>query len=312
MAVPEFVYFIRPTLELLGDAGTLDLGSIRQEVSGRLGLTDDDLAETVASGGTTKAVDRTNWALAYLKAARLLEQPKRGVYTITSRGREFLATAPSVIRQTHLAEFPEFRTFHQGRRGIAAPVTVELAATQATSLSESTTPEENLASSYDLLHSRLATDVLERVKGMSPSFFERLIVDLMLRLGYGGPSGDGQVLGRTGDGGVDGVINQDKLGLEKIYLQAKRYTSGTVGSPEVQGFAGALMGHGARKGVFITTSGFSNGAKQYVSGLKDYKISLIDGMELASLMIDHDLGVALARRYDVKRIDSDFFTEATP
>ncbi len=310
MPVPEFVYFIRPALEAHAGGEVREMGAVRAEVVAKLKLTPEDEAELVASGNTTKVYDRTQWALSYLRAARLLEQPKRKFNQITERGREFLKTAPAVVRSEDLRQFEEFRDFEKPKTKANGSETSVIE--KVAPLISTVTPEEALESSYSTLRSQLATDVLEKVKGMTPAFFERLIVDLMLRLGYGGPSGDGQVLGRTGDGGVDGVINQDKLGLEKIYLQAKRYTTGSVGSAEVQSFAGALMGHGARKGVFITTSSFSNSAKAYVAGLKDYKISVIDGIELASLMIEHDLGVALARRYDVKRIDSDFFTESAP
>lgn len=309
MPVPEFYHFIRPALDAHLGGDVRDLTSVRREVILKLKLTPEDEEELVASGNTTKAYDQTQWALTYLRAARLLEQPKRGWNRITDRGREFLRTAPEIIKPDLFHVFEEFREFQKPKgRSKAMPNASDAVEIEAPLAK---TPEETLETSFGTLQRQLAEDVLDRVKGMSPAFFERLIVSLMLRLGYGGPSGEGRVLGRTGDGGVDGVINQDKLGLEKIYLQAKKYTSGSVGSPEVQGFAGALMGHGARKGVFITTSTFSSAAKAYVAGLKDYKISLIDGIELASLMIDHDLGVALARRYDVKRIDSDFFTEAT-
>ena len=306
MPVPEFYYFIRPALEAHREGQARDLASVRREVVSSLKLTPLDEEELVASGNTTKAYDRTQWALTYLRMAKLLEQPKRGWNRITDRGQEFLSTAPAIIRPELLQVFEEFRDFQKPK----IKLTPSIAETVEVEVPLVSTPDETLDSAFGTLQSQLAEDVLERVKGMSPAFFERLIVDLMLRLGYGGPSGDGRVLGRAGDGGLDGVINQDKLGLEKIYLQAKRYTNGSVGSPEVQGFAGALMGHGARKGVLITTSSFSSSAKSYVSSLTEYKISLIDGIDLAKLMIDHDLGVALARRYDVKRIDSDFFTES--
>lgn len=304
MPVPEFYHFIRPALCALASGETKHLQDVRDEVIKALNLSEEDLSELVASGSTSKAYDRTQWALAYLRAARLVDQPKRAYNVITDRGRKFLETAPQVIKPADLRQFPEFLAFAKGKK---ADKGEKLDSDQTT---ESITPEEALQEAHVKLRQKLSEDVLDRVKSMSPAFFERLIVQLMLRLGYGGPSSDsGKVLGKVGDGGVDGVINQDKLGLEKIYLQAKRYTNGSVGSAEVQAFAGALMGHGARKGVFITTSTFSSSALSYANGLKDYKISLIDGIELAELMIDNDLGVALARRYDVKRVDSDYFSE---
>ena len=167
-----------------------------------------------------------------------------------------------------------------------------------------------MAVAYRTLNEALAQDLIERIKAMPPGFFERLIVQLMLRLGYGRASEEsGQTLGRSGDGGVDGVISQDKLGLEKIYLQAKRWSDNTVGRPDVQAFVGALTGQGATKGVFITTSTFTRDARDYVKSIPHYKISLVDGPELARLMIQHDLGVSLVERYEVKRVDSDFFAE---
>lgn len=304
MAVPEFYYFLRPTLVSLSKGGNHDLMSIRSNVFDQMRLSSDDLAELTASQSTTRAVDRVNWALAYLKAAKLVDQPKRAHYFITARGSEYLLKAPEVITPKDLRVFSEFVAFESKKPPGAK---ANGAGTEAPSTS---TPEDTIEGASSLIRQKLAEEVLEQVKGMSPAFFERLIVQLMLRLGYGGPSNEwGRVLGKTGDGGVDGVINQDRLGLDKIYLQAKRYSSGSVGSPEVQGFAGALIGQGARKGVFITTSTFSSAAEGYVASLKDYKISLISGIELAELMIDHDLGVALAKRYDIKRLDSDFFTE---
>lgn len=305
MAIPEFQHFMRPTLAVLASGDTLDLMTIRSRVFESMGLSEEDLSEMTPSNSNTRAVDRVNWSLAYLKAAKLLDQPKRGFYYSTDRGKDFFTHAPTPITAADLRQFPEFATFAKGKGQSSGPVVA------TPELQLSVTPEDALTGSYALIRERLADEVLQQVKAMSPRFFERLIVQLMLKLGYGGPNNEwGQVLGKSGDNGVDGVINQDQLGLDKIYLQAKKYSNGTVSSSEVREFAGALIGKGARKGVFITTSTFSSSAVSYVESLNDYQISLVHGTRLAELMIDHDLGVALAKRYDVKRIDSDFFTDS--
>ena len=309
MPVPEFYHFLRPTLTTLGEGGDHSLKSIRTAVFAFMELTSEELKEMTLRQRNTKAVDRVNWALAYLKGARLIDQPKRGFYFITERGRDYLSIAPQVVTPKDLERFPEFKIFQKGKGGREESGGVS-PDQDTDSITPTSTPEETMQIASALIRKNLADEVLDQVKSMSPAFFERLIVELMLKLGYGGPSSQwGKVTGRTGDNGVDGVIDQDRLGLDKIYLQAKRYTSGSVGSEEVRAFVGALIGQGARKGVLITTSDFSTSARGYVASLGDYKISLITGIELAKLMIDYDLGVALATRYDVKRLDSDYFTE---
>lgn len=303
MPVPEFYYFIRPVLQFHADGQEHSMHETREFVADALQLTKEDREELVASGNSTKLYDRCQWALTYLRAARLLEQPRRAWNKITDRGLEYLKRAPDVIRPKDLHEFEEFIAFDSGStRKRTVPTPPEALDT------DSASPEEVMDAAYARLRSKLVDDVLDRVKSMPPALFENLIVQLMLRLGYGGADPDaGEVVGRPGDGGVDGVISEDKLGLDKIYLQAKRYTTGVVGSPEVQAFAGALVFRGAKKGVMITTATFSQSAIAYASGLGDYKISLVDGRALAGLMIDNDLGVSLSRRFDLKRVDSDFF-----
>ncbi len=310
MAVPEFYYFMRPALELHRDGLLHNWRDVEVAAIQHFKLTAQDQEELIPSGRKTRVTDRVQWALTYLRQAKLIESPKRGVNQITSRGREYLKRAPDVIKPEALMEFPEFAAFQQRTRETSpkpeAPAKGQASIAIETS---SKTPQEAIETAFAEYRDSLAHDVLEQVKSLSPARFEQLIVDLMLRLGYGGPEKTGRRLGRSGDEGVDGVIDQDKLGLEKIYLQAKRWSDGKVGRKEVQAFVGALSGQSASKGVFITTSVFTEDARDFANKAANFKISLVDGPELARLMIDNDLGVALEKRYDVKRVDSDFFSE---
>lgn len=283
-------------------------------LASQFSVTAKESEELLPSGRSTRLYSRLQWALTYLRQAKLLKSVGRGINQITPRGTKFLLTSPTVIKPSDLLIFPEFVAFQQGNK--STPNTSQSTGTNSAfriepSDTDKVTPEENIESAYQTLKDALAQEILERVKLMPPVFFEQLIVQLMISLGYGGTMEDaGQTLGKSGDGGVDGVIKQDKLGLDKIYLQAKRWTEGSVGSKDVQAFVGALSGQGASKGVFITTSSFSKAAKEYTKINHAFKVSLVDGLELANLMVDHNLGVALVKRYDVKRIDSDFFDEA--
>lgn len=307
MAVPEFYYFLRPALEFHEDGETHYWRTIEAAIAGRFGLSEADVAELIPSGRKTRVADRVQWALTYLRQAGLLDSPARGNNRITPRGREYLTRAPEIITSDALLEFPEFAEFVRRKRSEDRPSRPEYAKNGEVEAAQ--TPEEALAAAYDKINAALAQQILERVKRMEPAAFEGLIVQLMLRLGYGGAPDAGRTLGRTGDEGVDGVINQDKLGLDKIYLQAKRWENRPVGRVELQAFVGALSGQGAAKGVFITSSNFTQDARDYANRNLSVKISLIDGLELARLMVVNDLGVALVQRYDVKRIDSDFFVE---
>ncbi len=314
MPIPEFYHFIRPALELHKDGQPVSMKQVESALADKFSIPPEEREELLPSGRSTRLYSRVQWASTYLRQAKLLESVGRGVNKITARGTQFLQTAPAVIKPSNLAVYPEFVAFQQGS-GIVANATsvqaISLATDIVASANDKVTPEESIEASYQTLKDALAQEILERVKAMPPAFFEQLIVQLMLSLGYGGSVEDaGQTLGKSGDGGVDGVIKQDKLGLDNIYLQAKRWNEGTVGSKEVQAFVGALSGQGASKGVFITTSTFSKTAKEYTKLNHAFKVSLVDGLELARLMIDHNLGVSLVQRYDVKRIDSDFFTEA--
>lgn len=304
MPVPEFYNFIRPTLQFVAQVGEASWQQVATYCESQLALSEAEKAERIKSG-QQKWINRVHWALTYLRQARLIEKAGRGRTRITQRGVEYLRVAPDVIKPSDLEVFAEFLEFARGKDKPASEPRTDVKVP-----SDHLTPLESIVEAHEALTRELADDLLDRLKRVHPSRFERIIVDLMLRLGYGGPAEDaGRTLGGTGDGGVDGVIRQDRLGLDNIYLQAKRYSDGSVGTAEVNSFIGALTTRGANKGVFITTSNFSEPARKVASSAPHLKLSLIDGRSLAKLMIEHDLGVALESRFDVKRIDSDFFEE---
>ncbi|MBM4152472.1 MAG: restriction endonuclease, partial [Kiritimatiellaceae bacterium] len=226
-------------------------------------------------------------------------------FKITDHGLKLLRSNPPTINCAMLEQFPEFIAFKNRKKDKSDP---EKYLEQPLEPTDNQTPEDSLASAYSKLRNSIESDILSSVKDASPSFFERLVVDLLVKMGYGGNRKDaGKALGRSGDGGIDGIINEDRLGLDVIYIQAKRW-EGTVGRPEIQKFAGALQGQRAKKGVFITTSNFTSEAKEYVSRI-DLKIILIDGEMLSSLMVDHNVGVSTIGLYEVKKLDSDYFDE---
>jgi restriction system protein len=242
------------------------------------------------------------WARVYLSKALLLESPKRAFFRITDRGQELLKANPVDLRVKHLKQYPEFVDFHTSSNK------QENGGETASDDERTATPEEIFESAYQELRSSLANDLLSQIGKNSPEFFENLVVKLLVKMGYGGSIKDaGQSMGRSGDEGIDGIIKEDKLGLDVIYIQAKRW-QGSVGRPEVQKFVGALHGQRAKKGVFITTGAFTRDAEQYVSTI-DPKVVLIDGSRLVDLMIDHNLGVSIVDAYEIKKIDSDFFFE---
>lgn len=301
MPIPDYQDFMLPLLEALTDGNERRIRDLTGCLADRFGLTDTERQEVLPSGQQTYVANRVAWAKTYLKKAGLLESPARGIVRITDQGRKVLADRPAEIDTEFLKRFQSFKGFYlRSVESDGEAVKEELPVTK--------TPDEVLESSFLDLRAALADELLDQVKGCSPRFFERLVVDLLVAMGYGGSLTDaGQAIGRTGDGGIDGIIKEDKLGLDVVCVQAKRWER-TVGRPEVQAFAGSMEGFRARKGVLITTSGFSREAEDYVSRI-ERKIVLIDGRRLADLMIDHDIGVTTARRYTVKRLDSDYFVE---
>lgn len=266
-------------------------------------LTATERSELLPSGQQPIFNNRVGWANSYLKKAGLLQSPRRGFLQITERGQEVLRENPSKIDVRYLERFSEFIEFRNSARADRDVAAIELYPTATAQ-----TPEELIESAYQDLRRTLAEDLLKRVLSCSPSFFEQLVVELLVKMGYGGSRRDaGERLGRSRDGGIDGVIKEDRLGLDTIYIQAKRWQT-PVGRPEIQKFVGALQGQRAKKGVFITTASYTDDAIDYASMI-DTKIVLIDGKRLASLMIDFDVGVSGSASYVVKRIDSDYFEE---
>jgi len=302
MAVPDFQSFFRPLLEVAADGEEHSLKEAREKIAVDFNLTEEELSELLPSGTQTKFDNRVAWAKSYFVQAKVLESSKRAHFKITDRGRQLLAQRHERIDIKILNQYPEFVEFHApSKQNKTVPPS-------STEESTSETPEEILQKAYQSIRNDLAGEILERIKSNTPSFFENLVVDLMVAMGYGGSRADaGKSVGQSGDEGIDGIIKEDRLGLDVIYLQAKRW-EGTVGRPEIQKFVGALHGKRAKKGVFITTGKFSDEAHDYVRTI-DPRVILIDGRDLAEYMIDFDLGTSKAVTYEIKRIDSDYFTE---
>jgi restriction system protein len=303
MPIPDYQTLMLPLLRLAGDGGEHLFRDAVDRIGTSLELTDEERSELLPSG-TLVLSSRVGWARAYLKQAGLLASPKRGYFRITESGKALLAQNPAKINNALLDQYETFRSFRVRSKDAGEESTesvVEVLADQ--------TPEDAMARAYQKLRKNVETELLEQVKAASPAFFERLVVDLLVAMGYGGSRQDaGRAVGKSGDGGIDGIIKEDRLGLDLIYIQAKRWDS-TVGRPEVQKFAGALQGQRANKGVFITTSSYSREAMDYANVIAT-KIILIDGDELAALMVDHNVAVTRTGIYEIKRIDTDYFEGA--
>ncbi|MCU1718858.1 restriction endonuclease [Pseudomonas sp. 5P_3.1_Bac2] len=302
MAIPDFQSVMRPVLATVQNGAALELNELRERVADQFQLTEEERKERLPSGHQTVINNRVGWARTYLNKAGLLCIPARGMVQITARGRDALVSGPERITISWLKQFPEFADFHTAKQQA-----VDVLEAQQVDITE-TTPDEQLAEAHQALLQSLADELLAQVRAATPSFFEQLVVDLMISMGYGGSRKEaGKATQATNDDGIDGIIKEDKLGLDVIYLQAKRWTN-TVHRPEIDKFIGALTRHRARKGVFITTSDFSDGARTAAQGL-DIKVVLIDGVELARLMVENNLGVSVKQVYEVKQLDSDYFTE---
>ena len=300
MAIPDYQTLMLPLLEFLADGKEHVIAEAVESLSDKYQLTPAERQQLLPSGQQTVIRNRIGWARTYMKQAGLIDQVRRGYFRISERGKSVLAENPERIDVHFLERFPEFLEFRQRRNRETGEA--------ASETTEADTPEEELYAAYQRLRADLETELLQHVKAVSPSFFERLVVELLVKMGYGGNLRDaGRAVGQSGDGGVDGIIKEDRLGLDTIYIQAKRWDS-TVGRPEIQKFAGVLQGHRARKGVFITTSGYSKDALDFVERIES-KIVLIDGETLARLMVDNDVGVGTTQNYSVKRVDLDYFVE---
>lgn len=289
-----------PLIQLIADGQEHAVRDATAAIGQQFKLTDEEWSEMLPSGRAPLFYNRVAWAKTHLKKAGLIVQPKRGVILISQRGRDVLSKAPARIDVRLLQQFPEYTQQIAPAELEMGDLTVEAA---------TASPEEILERAHAEISKGLAEELIESIKQCSPEFFERLVVKLLLRMGYGGSQIEaGKAVGKSGDGGIDGVINEDRLGLDAIYLQAKRW-EGSVGEGPIRDFKGALDAKGASKGVFITTSTFTPAAQAAAKNSRSYRIVLIDGQRLAQLMIEHDLGVSVSATYQLKRIDSDFFAD---
>jgi restriction system protein len=302
MAIPDYQAYMLPLLRFAEDKQVHRLSEAIDTLADRFKLTKEDRETLLPSGTQFVMANRVGWARTYMKKAGLLTDPKRGSFQITDRGLELLKSDPKEISIATLKRYDEFNEFQ--RKTNPKKDTEE----QNAGHPSYSTPEEALEFGYQKLTENLSDEILERIMRCSPSFFEHLVVELLVKMGYGGSYKEAaSIVGKSGDGGIDGIIKEDKLGLDAIYIQAKRWDS-IVGRPEIQKFAGALLGQKARKGIFISTSSFTKDAMDFAKSI-EAKIVLIDGSKLASLMIENELGVNMIRSYAIKRVDSDYFEE---
>lgn len=298
-SVPTYEQLMSPLLQAAQDGQPHRVREVADQIAEALQLPEELRRETLPDG-RNKLVHRLEWARTYLKKAGLLEYPGRGMFRITERGTAALKTAHPEINNKFLQQFPEFREFKAGK-----PEQHDLSPPDAQLLD----PEEAIENAYQSVRAAVEDDLLGRLKAAPPDFFERLVVDLLLKMGYGGSRKEaGRAIGKSGDGGVDGVIDEDLLGLDVVYVQAKRWADQSVGRQHIQQFVGALQGKRARKGVFITTSAFTQTARDYVNTI-DNRVVLIDGETLAGLLFDYGIGVSDIKSYPLKRVDSDYFEE---
>lgn len=310
MAVPPFQDFMLPFLQHIADGKEHKIAELFEYLAFKFHLSEEEQKELLPSGRETRFKNRVYWTRVHLGQAKLLESPARGKFNITERGLQLLKTNPSRIDLKVLAQYPEFQEFRYRSGSTEEPsnASPSLHSAKTESLS-ALSPEEQLESSYQLLRQQVAQALLGNIRKAPPAFFEQLVVDLLVAMGYGGSRADaGQAIGQSGDGGIDGIIKEDRLGLDIVYLQAKRW-SDSVGSPEVRNFTGSLEGHGAQKGVLITTSKFTKDATDFARRLQQKKLVLIDGEKLADLMMDFGVGVTRVATYSVQKIDPDYFGE---
>jgi restriction system protein len=309
MAIPDYQSLMLPVLKVAA-MGETRVPAAADQIADALGLTEEEREEMLPSGKQRLLHNRVHWAKFYMSKAGLIESPKRGVFTASLAGKDLLASNPARIDVEVLKRIPAFSEFYNQ----TSPGTETAEPSEAIELSAASeaTPEEQIDAASAVLAKALKAELLSRVLEQTPSFFERLIVELLVAMGYGGTHEDAaRQLGKSGDGGVDGIIDEDRLGLDRIYVQAKRYAVGSViGRPELQGFVGSLVGLGAMKGVFVTTSSFSKQALAWVAGLQQ-RVILIDGDRLTELMTEYGVGVRVSRTVQVKRLDEDFFADET-
>lgn len=308
MSIPDYQSLMLPVLKLAA-SGEQRVADVVDPIADQFGLSKEDREALLPSGRQRVLHNRIHWAKFYMSKAGLISSPARGRFVATAEGRNLLASQPDQINVAMLMKQPAFREFYKSEKEAPSNGSEVVFDSRPTN-SGAATPEEQIEAAYQALQSVLRADILDRIAQNTPSFFEQVIVSLLVAMGYGGSRKDAaSQLGRSGDGGVDGVINEDRLGLDRVYVQAKRYGKGnSVGRPEVQAFVGSLVGLGAAKGVFVTTSTFSTQAREFVQHLSQ-QVILLDGQNLADLMIEHGVGVRTNRTIDFKRLDEDFFSE---
>ncbi len=301
MPIPDYQTLMLPLLKLVKRDGDISLSNATNALADQFNLTDIERKQLLPSGKLTVIKSRVSWANTYLKKAGLLISPQRGIISITERGEGILLEALASINVEFLRQFPEFLEFEN--------TTNQNIQSVPTDRKDLETPEEVLEKAYFQIKEQTLSDVLEKIKSCTPLFFENLVVDAIVKMGYGGSHKDaGQAIGRSGDEGIDGIINEDRLGLDVIYLQAKRW-NGNISRPEIQKFAGALQGKRAKKGIFITTSNFTSEAREYAKNI-DAKIILISGQELAEIMWEYGVGLNPSGTYELKNLDLDYFNES--
>ena len=304
MPVPDFQSLMLPALKAFAD-GEAPLSDVRERIAAAEGISSEDLREMLPSGRQAVFVNRVSWAVIYMERAGLLKRVRRGVYRLTQDGESLLSRRPARIDMDLLRQYPDYAIW---RQQVNAPPGKDVPSKQCEDISH--TPEEALDRAGRQLRIALEADVLLRVRDASPAFLEHAVVDLLIAMGYGdGDATMGRVTGRSGDGGIDGTIREDALGLDEVYVQAKRYAEGNaVGEGDLRNFAGAIDAAGTTKGVFVTTADFTRAARDYVAR-SPKRIVLIDGPKLASLMVRYGIGVRTRATYEIKRIDEDYFDQ---
>lgn len=303
MSIPDYQTLLLPVLEI-ASKGETTVPLAEAKIAAKFSLSDQEREQILPSGKQRVLHNRIHWAKFYLMKAGLVESPRWGRFVITAAGQAVLASPPANLDTQYLLTIPTFEKFYHADEA-------DTSVSPATEVKPSTaTPEEVVEAAYNAVRAALRVDLMDRILQNSPSFFERVIVDLLVGMGYGGSHRNAsEQLGGSGDGGVDGVINEDVLGLDRVYIQAKRYAPGSsVGRPEIQAFTGSLVGLGASKGVFVTTSTFSAQAVAFASHIPQ-RVILIDGKRLTELMVEHGVGVRSSRVLEFKRLDEDFFSE---
>lgn len=306
MPIPDFQSAMHPLLQIAADGKDHTFRESLEILAKHFNVTDEERRIELPSGRAKLFVNRVGWAKTHLRMAGLIENRSRGVFRITERGRQLLKSNSKRIDLKLLQAEPGYMAARGGKT--ENPTKLDQSRNAVLPESNKQTPEETIEDAYQVIRQNLANELLERLTTASPEFFEQLVVDLLVKMGYGGTRKDaGAAIGKSGDEGIDGIIKEDRLGLDAIYIQAKRWGQ-TVGRPEIQKFAGALQGFRAKKGIFITTSDFSSEAKAYADKI-DSKIVLLDGEQVSNLMIDFELGVSTVATYQVRRVDTDFFSE---